>query len=160
MNKISVTGVKEIDRMLRNLPKEMNHKVQQQAHRAAAKPLITREKLLAPEGPTGRLVDSIGVVSVPKRRADFVGEVHVGPRIRRPYRGRVGHLVEFGTKPRTLRGRGKYRRGTYRGIMPAKPFVAPAFQQTHRQVLDGIKTNLAKRLRARMKKDLGSAFIK
>lgn len=159
MARISVTGVKEIDRVLRGLPKEISHKVQQAAHVAAAKPLVEREKLLAPEGPTGRLVDSIGAVRVPLKRADFVGEVNVGPRKRRPYRGHVGHLVEYGTKPRRLRGRGQYRKGTYRGIMPAKPFVRPAFQQTHQQVLRGIKNNLAKRLAARMKKDLGRAFI-
>src|SRR5690606_41903740 len=96
--KVILTGHKEIDRVLKALPKELQHSIQQQAHVDAAKPLIEKEKLLAPEGPTGNLVDSIGAVKIPLRRANFIGEVHVGPRRGRRYRGHHAHLVEFGTK--------------------------------------------------------------
>src|SRR5690606_29094571 len=74
--KVILTGHKDIDRVLKALPKELQHTVQQQAHVDAAKPLIEKEKLLAPEGPTGNLVDSIGAVKIPLRRANFIGEVH------------------------------------------------------------------------------------
>jgi|GEM_PF-1758428 len=35
-------------------------------------------------------------------------------------KGAHRHLVEYGTKPRRTKG------GAYRGVMPAKPFMAPA----------------------------------
>ena len=158
--KVILTGHKEIDRTLKGMTKELQHRTQQQAHVDAAKPLIEKEKLLAPEGPTGNLVDSIGAVKIPLRRATEIGEVHVGPRRGRRYRGNHGHLVEFGTRKRELKGRGMYPAGTDRGIMPAKPFVKPAFQQTRNIVLARIQNSTAKKLVARMRRELGSSFVK
>lgn len=157
---LKVLGAKEINRALDGLPKELTHKIQQQANLDAAKPLIEKEKLLAPEGPTGNLVDSIGGIKVSQKKAVEIGEVHVGPRLRRPYRGQAGHLNEFGTKKRYLKGLGKYPQGTSRGVMPAKPFVRPALQATKDIVLAGIQNATAKRLVARMRKDLGTAFVR
>lgn len=158
--RLVLTGHKEIDRTLRSLPDAVKHSVQQQAHVDAAKPLIEKEKLLAPEGPTGNLVDSIGAVKIPLRRASFVGEVHVGPRVRRPYRGFHGHLVEFGTRERELKGRGKYPAGTKRGVMTAKPFVRPALAQTQETVLARIQNSTAKKLVAKMRRELRGNFIR
>lgn len=157
---ISITGLKEIDRTLKALPKELQHKLLTQAHRAAAKPLVEREKLLAPEGPTGTLIDSIGVTTTPIKKANTIGEIRVGPRRKRPHRGFHGHLVEFGTKERFLKGRGKYAAGTSRGVMPAKPFAAPAFQQTKGIIPDRIREQIARKMVNRMKRELGSAFIR
>lgn len=121
---ISVTGVAEIDKVLKALPKEMNHKILGAAHAGAAKPLVERAKLLAPEGPTGNLVDSIGVVKSNIKRANKLGEVVVGPRKRGRYKGYAGHLVEYGTRKR------RTRKGANRGSMKPKPFMRPAFNQT------------------------------
>lgn len=156
---IKVIGQKELDRLFRVLPKEVSHSVQQAAHVAAAKPLIETAKRLAPDN-TGTLEESIGAVRIPLKRASVIGEVHVGPRRRGKYRGFHSHLVELGTKPRTLTGRGKYPAGTERGVMPAKPFMRPAFQQTRQQVIDSITTQTAKKLVARMKRELGANFIR
>lgn len=149
---ISVTGVKEIDNVLRALPIEMNHRIIGSAHLAAAKPLVEREKLLAPEGPTGNLVDSIGAMLVPLKRADRIGEVVVGPRRTGRYRGFAGHLVEFGTKQRRLRGRGKYSAGANRGIMPKHPFAKPAFDQEKGNVERLIATSLGRSVLRTMKR--------
>lgn len=156
---IKVFGAMELDRVMRALPKELTHSIQQQAHFAAAKPLIQAAKRIAPDS-TGRLEESIGGVRVPLKRATIIGEVHVGPRRRGKFRGRHAHLVEFGTRPRTIKGRGQYPAGTKRGVMPASPFMRPALSQTKQQVLDSITTNTAKRLVARMKRELGSTFIR
>lgn len=133
---ISFTGVREIDQILANLPKELNHKILGAAHAAAAKPLVEREKLLAPEGPTGHLVDSIGLIKSSFKRADSLGEVIVGPRRRRG--GQHAHLVEFGTRRRTN------KRGANRGIMPKHPFVQPAFNQEKGTVERGIALEVGK----------------
>src|SRR5687767_1788994 len=121
---VSVTGVKEIDNVLKAMPLAVTHKVLGAAHLAAAKPLIQREKQLAPID-EGDLSESIGGEKVSISKANSVGEVAIGPRRSRQHRGHHGHLVEKGTKRRTN------KRGANRGVMPAQPFAEPAFQQTH-----------------------------
>lgn len=145
---LSVTGVKEIDSALKELRKDLSHKVLGAAHLAAAKPLIEKEKLLAPEGPTGNLIDSIGGVKTPMSKANAVGEVLVGPRRRKPYRGNHGHLVEKGTKRR------RTKKGANRGVMPAKPFAEPAFQQTQKKVEQNISEEIGKSLVRTIKRHL------
>jgi HK97 gp10 family phage protein len=149
--RISITGVKEIDNVLREMPKALQHSVLSAAHAAAAKPLVTRMQLTAPEGPTGNLVDSIGIVKSSVKRADNLGEIKVGPR-RGRYRGHHAHLVEYGTKPRLLKGKGKYKAGTRRGVMTKKPFAKPAFNQTKRIVENGIATQIGRALNRTMKR--------
>lgn len=147
--RLSVTGVKEIDSVLKGMPLLLTHQVLGSAHLAAAKPLIEKEKLLAPEGPTGNLVDSIGAIKTPFKKANSVGEVSVGPRRSRRYKGHVGHLVEFGTKPR------KTKKGAYRGIMPKKPFAEPAFRVTQSMVVGNISEQVGRKLYSFMKRKIG-----
>lgn len=142
---IVLTGYKEIDNLLRNLPQAFQQSIVASANYKAAKPLVEKEKLLAPEGPTGNLVDSIGVVKL-GRRGSEIGEVWEGPRRRRPYKGFAGHLVEFGTKKRRTKS------GANRGVMPKEPFAEPAWRQTQGQVQDSIKVELGKSVYRTMKR--------
>jgi HK97 gp10 family phage protein len=135
---ISVTGKKEIDDVLREWPKQLQHSTLGTAHANAAKPLVERARGLAPEGPTGRLVDSIGVTKTNIKRANKLGEVRVGPRRKGGFRGFAGHLVEYGTKPR------RNRRGARRGFMRPKPFMRPAFNLTKRVVENDIANQIGK----------------
>jgi HK97 gp10 family phage protein len=147
---ISITGVKEIDNVLKNLPDAVSHKVLGAAHAAAAKPLIIKEQLLAPEGPTGNLVDSIGVLKTSLKKANAIGEVIAGPRRGGRYKGYAAHLVEYGTQERELKGRGKYPRGTKRGRMRPEPFAKPAFEQTKGEVERRIAEEVGKSLNRTM----------
>jgi hypothetical protein len=143
---VSVTGVQAIDKALSGMQKEMTHTILGQAHAAAAKPLIEKEKLLAPEGPTGGLIDSIGATKTPIKKATVIGEVQVGPRRSRKYKGHHGHLVEFGTAKRAT------KKGANRGIMPKKPFAMPAFIATHTEVVGRISTEVGRKVWAVMKR--------
>ena len=139
--KLSVTGNVEIDNFLKGLPAQYSHRILQAAHAEAAKPLVYKEHLLAPVGRTGHLADSIGVIKTPFKSSSVVGEVQVGPR-RGRYKGNAGHLVEFGTvKRKTIKRHPIF--GYNRGVMPAKPFAKPAFDQTNAQVLGSIKNTLS-----------------
>lgn len=148
----TITGYQEIDNVLKALPRELTHQVLGAAHFAAAKPLVEREKLLAPEGPTGNLVDSIGAIRTSIKKADELGEVIVGPRIGGRYKGQAGHLVEFGTVKRSTRGRGKYPAGTNRGVMPKRPFAKPAFDQEKGRVEGLITVSIGKSVLRTMKR--------
>ena len=141
------SGIKEIDQILTNIPLKLSHTIVGQAAFQAAKPLVERMKGLAPEGPTGNLVDAIGAVKMSLSRADRVGEVRVGPRVNKPFRGFHGHLNERGTVRRHTRA------GADRGVMPAKPFVAPAWAQTQSIVEGSMLNDLQKVIIATMKKD-------
>lgn len=153
---LRVTGLKEIDKVLQGLPKQLSHRVLQNAHASAAKILVTAEKLSAPEGPTGRLVDSIGVERIPFRRATELGQIRVGPRRKGIYGagGRVAHLVEYGTKQRYLKGRGMYKAGTNRGQMKPRPFARPAWDRTRPAVLNAIRGTVAQALLRFMKRTI------
>ena len=118
------SGIKEVDQILTNVPISLSHAIVGQAAFRASKPLVDKIKGLAPEGPTGNLVDSIGAVKMSLRSAQMVGEVRVGPRVNKPYRGFHGHLNERGTVQRRTRA------GANRGRMTAKPFVEPAWSAT------------------------------
>jgi HK97 gp10 family phage protein len=144
---IILKGDKEIRNALKHLPDVVQHRVLSAANFAAAKPLVEKEKLLAPEGPTGNLVDSIGAVKTSLAKASKLGEVIVGPR-RRGYKGFAGHLVEYGTRRR------KTKSGANRGVMPKKPFARPAFQATRGQVESSIAGQLSKAFTRTMKRYL------
>lgn len=144
--KISISGISEIDKALMMMPKVLTHQVLGNAHAAAAKPLISKAQLAAPEGPTGNLVDSIGAIKTPIKKAGSIGEVTVGPRRTRRHRGHHGHLVEFGTRAR------KNKRGANRGIMPAKPFMRPSFEATKPQVIELIRVEIGKKVYATMRR--------
>ena len=145
---ISVTGLREIDKVLEELPKQMTHAILGAAHVAAAKPLVEKAKLTAPEGPTGNLVDSIGAVKTSIKRADAIGQVFVGPRRKGRYKGYHGHMVEFGTKRR------RTKKGANRGVMPAKPFMAPSFNQTKSEVERQIAQQIGKVMVRTMRRHL------
>jgi hypothetical protein len=146
--KIMIIGGKEISAVLRDWPKELSHPVLSKAHAAAAKPLVEREQLLAPEGPTGNLVDSIGVVKRSLKRATTSGEVVVGPRVSGRYKGYAGHLIERGTAVR------RTKKGYNRGFVRSKPFARPAFAQTKTQVEMGIRPQIGRILTRAAKKRL------
>jgi hypothetical protein len=146
--KIRVTGVKEIDAVLKGLPLQVNHKVMQQAHTSASKVLVDTAKLTAPEGPTGKLIDSIGVFKPSYAKSSELGLIHVGPR-RGRYKGNVAHLVEYGTKPRKLKSN-----GANRGVMPKKPFMAPSWERTKDNVVSSINKFLGTALWRFMKRTL------
>lgn len=144
--RISLTGDKAIDDILRNLPDAVSHKTLSDAHYRAAQPFVETEKLTAPEGPTGNLVDSIGAVKLSQKGARDVGEVHVGPRAGGKHKGGHAIIVTKGTKRRYN------RRGANRGIMPSNPYLQKAFIQRQSQVVGNISQEVAKSLLRTMRR--------
>jgi hypothetical protein len=146
-----LTGYKEIDQVLRGLPLQLNHKIVGAAIAESSKPLVSVARQLAPKD-TDKLANSIGSVKTPIGSATNLGEVKVGPRLRKG--GYTGHWNEYGTKPRYTKGKGKYRKGAYRGKMTAKPFMLPAYMQTKDIVLAGIREQIGVKLYAFMRRTI------
>ena len=135
---IRMTGLKEIDRVIKQLPHQLTHPILQQIHAEALKPFVTAAYFAAPLD-SGRTAKSIGTIKPARKRVDVVGTVISGPRRSRRYKGHYAHWIEFGTKERELDGKGKYRKGTKRGAMPRQPFVEPSWNRTNKQVEEGIR---------------------
>lgn len=150
---IRTTGIKQIDDVLEGLPDVLTDKVLQNANIYAAKPLIEKAKLLAPEGPTGNLVDSIGALKASGSTLDSraLGQIQVGPRRRGGYKGFAGHLVEYGTKMR------KNKAGANRGKMTPNPFMEKAFDATKDEILHRFNDGTGKALASFMRKTIKNA---
>lgn len=137
---IEIKGYKEILSVIIGLPREFSDPYLRRVHRKAVIPLENEIHRRAPVGLTGNLADSIGTV-----KAEGLGGIATGPRVKGGYKGFSGHLNEYGTKVR------RTRRGANRGQQPARPFERPAWEAKDSQV----EHNIAKEL----EKDLGQ-FIR
>lgn len=153
--KLSISGVEEIDRVLRGLPLQVSHKILGQAHAEAAKPIIPAAQSKIKDK-TGNLRASIGTEKIALKKATAVGMVYVGPRRKRGYKGFHGHLVEFGHKTNKKDSAFlKRKRNT-----PAKefvkpyPFMEPAFHSTKNEVTNNIKDSVGRKLRNFMRTTL------
>jgi HK97 gp10 family phage protein len=125
-----IEGIEDVARVLRKIPRAFSDKILLSANRSSARILVKKEKELAPKGRTLRLVNSIGTEKVskigvavgPKRRAGRFSRSK--DKLVGAFKGHHAHLVEFGTRRR------KTKSGRNTGIMPAHPFVRPAFKQS------------------------------
>lgn len=149
----STTGVKELDDLLRSLPKKMTHKIIGAANADAAKPLIQAAKGNI-RSRTGNLAGSIGPIKLPLRKLgsnEDLGVVLVGPRFTGGYKGRHGYVVEKGHKigpgPRMNY---RYRSGRInprpRKSVPPYPYMIPAFNSTKNIVESRMKYSLVKKM--------------
>lgn len=136
--KLSLSGVKEIDQVLKGLPLQIQDRVLKNVHADSAKPVVQAAKSLAPVK-TGNLRDSIGVERVSIKRTNEIGLVQVGPLRGGGKKGYHGHLIEFG---KTNRDGSK---------TTPQPFMEPAFNSTHTEVENRIKDSLGRKILAFMR---------
>jgi HK97 gp10 family phage protein len=148
--KLSLSGYKEIDDVLKGLPLQLTHRILGQAHADAAKPIIPAAQSKI-KNRRGYLSKSIGTEKISMRKADTVGLVYVGPRRKRGYKGYAGHLVEFGHRITNRKG------GPTLGYVKPYPFMEPAFNSTKSQVTDNIKESVGKKLRNFMRTTIRKA---
>lgn len=141
---ISLTGIEEIDQVLRGLPKQVTHQILTAGHADAAKPLITAAQVKVRKK-TGDLAASIGVKKTNLKKTGAIGLVQVGPLRGGNKNGYHGHLIEFGHKIVT-------RSGRQVGYSRKFPFMEPSFNATKGLIEQGIKVFIAKRLIAYMKR--------
>lgn len=138
--KFEITGLKEIDEVLKGLPEKMTKQVLTGAYRKAAKPLLEEMQRLVPQY-EGDLQDSLGMVAARTKDLEKAA-VYVGPRNRpaNKYVGWRSHFAEFGTINH-----------------PAQPFIRPAFDAKISEVKDSIKLDVAEVLLRTMKRTIKKA---
>ena len=149
-----VTGVQEVDAVLKGLPLQVTDRVLQAAFADSAnRTLVPSAKSLAPKGETHNLVDSIGVTKEPARTltSRAVGQVQAGPRRKGKYKGYHAHMIEYGTTVRETKS------GANRGLVTPEPFMQPAFEQTKLAMEVGINNSIGKKLLAFMRRTIKNA---
>lgn len=130
-----VDGHKELMEAFAELPKSLTNQVIRDTMKKAVQPVAAAAKALVARDEQD-LMKSITVGTVlsksQRRKYGKTGDivVYVGPS--QP-RGSHGHLVEFGTRPRFHKKTGKFV-----GIMPAKPFMRPAWDATRDKIPETI----------------------
>jgi HK97 gp10 family phage protein len=141
---VTITGLKELQTALRQLPKELQGKVLTAALRDGARIVINDAKVRAPKATEphfvgkgkelvqpGNIARNIMVRKV--KDTDNTATVSVGIRAK----GKAGknafywRFLEFGTK-----------------FISARPFMRPAFESKKHEVAEAIKTALRKRIDA------------
>ena len=127
-------GLDELAAVLDALPGKLGPQVVGRILRKAEKPLVAAARARAPKK-NGDLVKSIGGIA--GRGAGKGQQRYVGPRRGGPFKGYTGHLVEYGTGPRTQKD------GTSTGSMPAQPYMRPAYEETKEQITQIIKDEVA-----------------
>lgn len=78
MAKMTVTGIKELDRLFRQLPDKIGKKVARQSIRKALQPIKKAVEANAPRGETGHLSSSVKIRSAKKSRQSFGIDVRIG----------------------------------------------------------------------------------
>ena len=162
---MKLDGDVQLQATLARMSRRMRSGVMGKAMREASRPLINRARAnLLGRGNirSGDLYKSIGARIRTYRNSNNTIAV-VGPRYPQ---GAHGHLVERGTKPRWSGGAGFLLKGKsrfllaptarrYRGIMPASPFLLPAFYSTWRQSLGIVR----RRAWEEIQKSIGVAAV-
>ena len=154
-----ITGLRELDGLLKQLPRAMSNTVMRNALKKAGEPTRAAGEANAPVE-AGGLKESIQLSAQLNRnqrrgrpRIKEGAEIFIGST------SPLGHLVEFGTAER-------YRKsGGSTGVMPAKAFMTQAWDATKDGALEILRKELwaelakaVKRLRKRAEK--GTLSIK
>ncbi len=154
---IKVEGFDALQRQIKRLSDSVKRKEIHKIQSRIAKPLVEKAKLEAPEGPTGNLVDSIGII---KGRSVTYPNIYVAPKVGKKGKARIikggrsnnsgfhGHLVHDGTSFR----RKKRGKKSSTGVMPANPFLQRAYNSLKGGLISGYQKELARYVRGRIKK--------
>lgn len=144
-------GDKELIAAFESLKSNVQSRTMHAGMRAASEPILDSAKAILasqlsgnPYREKGKLVGNLlrSLAVKTKKYASSVFLAVIGPQWPE---GAHGHLFEFGTRARTT---GK---DAYRGIVPARPFLRPAFDSNVRIALDILTTFVRNRImRARL----------
>lgn len=146
-NELHVSGLSELDRLLKELPAKIEGNIMRGAVRAGAKVMETRAKELVPVD-DGDLRDSIKV-STKSKRGQVSATVRAGGK-----KAFYAHMVEFGTARHFIKPRKRkslFFAGMAREVVDhpgtsPKPFMRPALDNSQREAVDAAASYIRQRL--------------
>lgn len=142
-------GVKELAALFEQLPKSLTDAVLRNTGKRALVPVLAFARAIVSKH-DGDLAKSMAISTKlsknQRRRFRKTGDVEVYAGPTNP-RGAHGHLVEFGTKARFQKSTGKFV-----GVMPAQPFMRPAWDTLSGAVLEVFRKEIWDVLRAAVRR--------
>lgn len=130
---LSFNGFEDAATLLDALPDRLGQRTLLKILRQGGKPIVAEARRRCPIKKKG-LIRSIGTIN---GRGNGRGEqVYLGPRRGGSYKGYAGHLIEYGTGPRTKKNGGST------GSVPAHPFMRPAYEMRIEDARQIIKDQL------------------
>lgn len=163
---IKFSGFKEVDQLLKQLPKQIERKVLLSAQREVLKPVARdmSSKLRSVAGKkTGNLEKSIGIKAL-RGGAKYYAASMAGVRYGNKFKGFHGRFIEFGTKERKPKRKKFLRFQNEQGEwvfvrkaaeMQATPFMEPTITQhlprISREYPDALMKGLANYMKRKLK---------
>lgn len=146
-NELHVSGLSELDRLLKELPAKIEGNIMRGAVRAGAKVMEARAKELVPVD-DGDLRDSIKVRAKSKR-GQVSATVRAGGK-----KAFYAHMVEFGTARHFIKPKKRkslFFAGIAREVVDhpgtsPKPFMRPALDNSQREAVDAAAAYIRARL--------------
>jgi HK97 gp10 family phage protein len=130
---LQFSGFEEAATILDALPGRLGPQVLLKTLRKGGKPIVAEARSRVPVKKKA-LIRSIGTIN--GRRGGKGQQVYLGPRRGGGYKGYAGHLIEYGTAPRTKKN------GASTGSVAAHPFMRPAFELRIGEAREIIKNEL------------------
>jgi HK97 gp10 family phage protein len=129
LGKTKITGAKELDRVLSELPKRLQRKVVTQALRAGAKPMLEEARNSIPVK-SGLTKKDIKIRAIPAKESRAPA-IAIAGSLAKAGRAYIMRFLELGTSK-----------------MPAKPFLRPAFDNNSARSLEIVGKELGHRIAA------------
>jgi HK97 gp10 family phage protein len=136
---MDVRGGKALAAKLRKLPNKISNKIQRKGLRAGAKLIQRAAKKLAPKD-TGLLRSSLRVRAGKPRKGKVAVRVMTGEG---DYKGETfyGSFLEYGHRL------GHRKLGSQRKMIPAKPYMKPAFEQNKDAAVKAVRQAIREGIR-------------
>ena len=130
---LQFSGFEEAATLLDALPKRLGEQTLLKTLRKGGRPIVAEARSRVPVKKKA-LIRSIGTIN--GRRGGKGQQVYLGPRRGGGFKGYAGHLIEYGTAPRTKKNGGST------GSVAAHPFMRPAFELRIGEAREIIKNEL------------------
>lgn len=148
--KFEILGIKEVQKMLADIPKEFSDKIQFDLNKAAGKIVEKELQQSVPVGNNDKSSKNKAENNTLVTKSDSKSGVYVGFNKRAWY----VKLIERGTKVRQTKGRGKYKKKANRGTVNRKPFIEAAYDRAAPKAVKYLSDNYLKLLNKAIRKQV------
>lgn len=151
--KLQIKGLKEIEKMLKQLPKDINDRVQYDLNRKVAAIAKKQMEMDAPEGNNNKKAKDKTRSNITIAKARGKGNrsgVWVGVKKRVWY----STLIDRGTKVRSTKGKGRYKKKANRGSIGSRPWIEQAHNKAMPSMINFINNSYAKVVNQSLKKQV------
>lgn len=152
---INIQGLTEVQSLLKGLPDDVTDKIQLDINKKGAQFVVKEMQKNAPSGNNDKKAKSKIENNIVSVKGEDPTSVWVGIKKKIFYAG----FLSEGTKERTVKGRGKYPKGTNRGKIAASNWIEKSHADGAANAVEFLQQNYLKLINQSVKKQL-KGFLK